>query len=316
MTSLEQELTNRELLPFAEILARRFVQRRDMYPRQYDGARPYFTVREPLTQPVLLMHLRGQVTLGTYLLNEESQGRFLVLDADDEVQWQRLWQAALRLQTENTLVYLERSRRGGHGWMFFDSWLPGELIRRFAQGLVEAHQLEGVEIYPKQAVLSGGPGSLIRLPFGVHQGSGQRYGFYYPTGEALAPTLRQQIKVLENPLTIPKTAFPVYVNENSAQAEEPEFERVEVAGGSVSQRVKAAIDVAAFVGRFVELSPTGRGQCPFHDDYHASFGVNEQGNYWHCYAGCGGGSVIDFWMRYRNCDFKTAVSELAQMLLK
>ena len=29
-------------------------------------------------------------------------------------------------------------------------------------------------------------------------------------------------------------------------------------------------------------------------DLHPSFGVNTEGNYWHCFAGCGGGSVIDF----------------------
>ncbi len=53
----------------------------------------------------------------------------------------------------------------------------------------------------------------------------------------------------------------------------------------------------------------------FHDDHHASFGVNDEGNYWHCFAGCGGGSVIDFWMKWRKCDFTTVVRELAKVLL-
>ena len=42
--------------------------------------------------------------------------------------------------------------------------------------------------------------------------------------------------------------------------------------------------------------------------------MNTQGNYWNCFAGCGGGSVIDFWMLLRGIDFKTAVTELEQML--
>ena len=57
------------------------------------------------------------------------------------------------------------------------------------------------------------------------------------------------------------------------------------------------------------------GLCPFHDDHHPSFGANDAENYWHCFAGCGGGSVIDFWMKWRKCDFKTAVKELARMML-
>jgi hypothetical protein len=57
-----------------------------------------------------------------------------------------------------------------------------------------------------------------------------------------------------------------------------------------------------FVSQYVDLKPTARGAiglCPFHDDHHPSFGVNDEGNYWHCFAGCGGGSVIDFWMKWQ-----------------
>jgi DNA primase len=43
--------------------------------------------------------------------------------------------------------------------------------------------------------------------------------------------------------------------------------------------------------------------------------VNDKGNYWNCFSGCGGGSVIDWWMKRQNCDFTTAVTELAQMVL-
>ena len=72
------------------------------------------------------------------------------------------------------------------------------------------------------------------------------------------------------------------------------------------------------VSQYVDLKPTASGAvglCPFHDDHHPSFEVNDEGNYWHCFAGCGGGSVIDFWMKWRGCDFTTAITELAEMLL-
>ncbi len=83
----------------------------------------------------------------------------------------------------------------------------------------------------------------------------------------------------------------------------------------MSERIKASVTVLDFVGQYVELSPNGRGLCPFHDDQRSSFSVNIEQNYWSCFAGCGGGSIIDFWMKWRKCDFKTAVKELAKMLL-
>ena len=87
---------------------------------------------------------------------------------------------------------------------------------------------------------------------------------------------------------------------------------------TVSEKVKAAVTVLDFVNQYVELKPTASGaigRCPFHDDHNPSFGINCEGDYWHCFAGCGGGSIIDFWTRMKDCDFTTAVTELAEMLL-
>jgi DNA primase len=57
--------------------------------------------------------------------------------------------------------------------------------------------------------------------------------------------------------------------------------------------------------------------CLFHhDDHHRSFGVKDEDSYWHSFAGCGGGSVIDFWIKWRGHDFTTTVKELALMLLR
>jgi DNA primase len=87
----------------------------------------------------------------------------------------------------------------------------------------------------------------------------------------------------------------------------------------LSERIKAKITVFDFVGEYVQLKTTSNGAvglCPFHEDHRPSFGVNIQENYWHCFAGCGGGSVIDFWMKWRGCDFSTAATELAHMLLE
>ena len=88
--------------------------------------------------------------------------------------------------------------------------------------------------------------------------------------------------------------------------------------GTVSEKIKASVKVIEFVSLYVDLTETSSGAvglCLFHADHHPSFIVNTEGNYWHFSAGCGGGSVIDFYIRMRGCDFTAAVTELTEMLL-
>ena len=158
-------------------------------------------------------------------------------------------------------------------------------------------------------------GSLVRLPFGVHQKTGKVYGFVTPDGFPLADTLIDQIHLLSAPKTVPIGAVAYYRNTASKQPQKAEIKPAEAPNGTLSERIKASVTVLDFVGQYVELSPNGRGLCPFHDDQRSSFSVNIEQNYWSCFAGCGGGSIIDFWMKWRKCEFKMAVKELANKLL-
>jgi hypothetical protein len=211
--------------------------------------------------------------------------------------------------------YLETSRRGGHLWLFFDQSVAGQQARKFGNGLLALYKLEGIELFPKQGRLRGGPGSLIRLPFGVHRKSGQRYDFFTAAGTPLAPTLPEQILALSAPQTVPDTVFEAVLDWVSNKREKTVSASPEAATGTLSERIKNSVTVLDFVGQYVELSANGRGYCPFHEDQRKSFAVNAAENYWNCFAGCGGGSVIDFWMKYRDCDFKTALNELAEAIL-
>ena len=120
---------------------------------------------------------------------------------------------------------------------------------------------------------------------------------------------------LADPLRVPRAAVGHFVGIRSAVDEKSPQPAAETATGTLSERIKASVSVYDFVGRYVELSPTGRGLCPFHDDRRASFSVNIAENYWYCFAGCGGGSVIDFWMKWRDQSFKRSLAELGAMLL-
>jgi hypothetical protein len=313
----------RLLVPDAElsrpalVLAQRFVQRWDLYAHQLDDG-SYVCVHEPLNVGHLLGHLRGEITLGAYLLDQESRARFVALNADDAQAWERLGHLARELAEEDVPAYLENSRRGGHLWLFLAQAVAGREARAFGQALLAAHEIEGVELYPKQDQLADGPGSLIRMPFGVHRLTGQRYGFCTADGSPLAPSIREQIYALKTPETVPEAAFEAYRSFVPPQPPAAFTEPPDELTGTLSERIKASVTVLEFVSQYVDLKPTASGAvglCPFHDDHHPSFGVNEAGNYWHCWAGCGGGSVVDFWTRWRKCDFTTAIRELAEMVL-
>jgi hypothetical protein len=311
----EIDLPKSEIEPLAEGLANVFFQRHDLYARQMeDGS--YLCIRKPLKTWHLKQHLAGELTLGAYVLDADSQANYIVIDADDKSELVTLAFMAAQLAEDDVPSYLETSRRGGHLWLFFERSVTGQQARTFGLGLLQKFGLEGIELFPKQTKLQNGPGSLIRLPFGVHRKSGERYGFITFDGHPLAPTLAAQVQLLSSPQNVPLAALQDYQQHAAKRPGKPVFQPVETSEGTLSQRIKASVTVLDFVSQYVELAPNGRGRCPFHDDHHASFSVNADQNYWHCFSGCGGGSIIDFWMKHKDCDFTAAVRELAGMLLK
>lgn len=318
MVRIEQlHISNAELSSLALALARRFVQRWDLHARQLDDGR-YVCFHKPLHENHLFAHLKGQITLGTYVLTPQSKARFIILDADNEQNYLELIKLAKSLAFDNVPTYVERSRRGGHLWLFFAQWMSGRVAREFGQGLLTAFSIPNVELFPKQDRLSQGPGSLIRMPFGIHQLSGRRYGFYTPYGDPLAPTIREQIQVLSKLQTVPKDALESFRLLAPSATVETVFEVTELPTDTISEQIKASVSVLEFVSQYVDLKPTGSGAiglCPFHDDHQPSLGINDRENYWHCFAGCGGGSIIDFWIKWSGDDFKSVVAELSQIVL-
>jgi hypothetical protein len=312
----EIEMSSAELEPLAAGLGQFFIRRWDLYPRQLDNG-SYLCIKKTLTQKHILAHLRGDITIGAYLLDPDSRASFIVIDADDEKEYSQVAGMAASLAQRGVPTYLELSRRGGHLWFFFETPIPGKEVRSFGRGVMAMYNLpKEIELYPKQDALQDGPGSLVRLPFGVHRKDGNRYGFVLPSGEPIAPALREQIPVLFNPQTVPAVAFIEFLKLDQPKPQTPDFAATEREEDTLSQSIKAAITVQEFVGQYIELTPAGRGHCPFHDDRNRSFSINDKHNYWHCFAGCGGGSVIDFWMQHQRYDFTTAIRELARMLLK
>jgi len=315
-------------------VAETFIPRWDRYPVQMLSG-SYIQLQQPLTLNTLAAHLedyrypdRQPVTIGAYALNENGYAKWICFDADQESQWEQFLGMARNLQIGGVGGYLEASRRGGHLWLFTPQ-ISGSIARRFGHQLAQEHGLEQIEIYPKQSSLEGleGGGSFVRLPLGLHRKDGKVHHFINPDLTPLAPSVREQLILLAAPQLVPHE----FINAVVARSPElkpvspsPTFEKVKsVPGEKVSDRLVARVTVYDFVGQFVSIDSRGVGHCPFHDDQHRSFQVNTQGNYWNCYAtnsGCGGGSIIHFWQKWREIhgqspDFRETVTELAQMLL-
>ena len=85
---------------------------------------------------------------------------------------------------------------------------------------------------------------------------------------------------------------------------------------SFTDELRERLSLVDVISRRVPLVKKGQnywGCCPFHNEKTPSFSVSEDKGFYHCF-GCGEhGDIISFVMKSENIDFKTAISELAEM---
>ena len=81
------------------------------------------------------------------------------------------------------------------------------------------------------------------------------------------------------------------------------------------ESVRDRISIVDVISRYVPLTRKGKenwGCCPFHTEKTASFSVNEEKNFYHCF-GCGAhGDVITFLMQTQHLTFIEAIEKLCQ----
>jgi hypothetical protein len=64
------------------------------------------------------------------------------------------------------------------------------------------------------------------------------------------------------------------------------------------------------------IAATGRNVsvcCPFHGDRQASLSIHTDKGVWKCFAGCGGGGILEFEKRFSNCDAATAWANIGDI---
>jgi hypothetical protein len=286
-----------------------FVGRRDDYAIQLSSGR-YRRAKQPLTISDVYDHLLGVRTYGTYIIDASGRCRFAVIDADTDDGLDRLWQIQDQLAAQGIVSYVERSRRGGHLWVFFTCPAPASQVRAWLLQYCPSD----MEFYPKQDE-GQGYGSLIRLPLGVHRKSGQRYPFVERGAAGLVSltlTDEQRVTWLASirRVEVPQLAL-VQNPPTSEHTPTSQLQRT-TNGPSPIRQWNASQDHYQVIGRYVSLNKNGVGQCPFGEhhtggkDTQASFKVYEPGapgGYcWYCYTWQQGGSLFDFLRYYYHLD--------------
>jgi hypothetical protein len=286
----------------------RCIGRRDCYAVQLANG-TYARVVSQVTLSLLMNHLNGKITLGTYVIDERGCCSFAVLDADQENGLDVLRAVQAELAARDVVLHLERSRRGGHGWAFFANPISAAQVRAFLAPIANRYSLE---LYPKQDA-GRGVGSLIRVPFGVHRRSGRRYPFLADDLQPVGGTVEDALLWLSTASCSPVPQIDAPPSPLVRQQLPSELLQ-QSRHTSVGQRYStirawnAAHDPFTAISRYVELDSRGLGHCPFGEhhaggrDEHRSFQVyrpHQAGGYcWLCHAGEIGGSLFDFLARY------------------
>jgi hypothetical protein len=171
-------------------LSRLFVNRVDCYCIQLKQG--YARVDQPLTDDVLLRHLKGEVTVGSYQLDKDSRVKWLCFDLDPErledakATAQKILAVLLETQLDSegnetprvwpNCIILEASRYPDpsyHIWLLFLLPVKAKVARWLGLRVLEiaAVSPKTVEVFPKQEELTADRpfGNFVKLPFGFHQ---------------------------------------------------------------------------------------------------------------------------------------------------
>ena len=155
--------------------------------------------RISLSNSTIRNHLDGRITIGLYAINPTTQRcKWVAIDADYSNALEDLLKLQWELHQDGVEAALEKSRRGGHLWIFAEQPLLARDCRVYIHSLARRLKLpvkgaslqpgllpgrttlaDGIELFPKQDQIPLTEfGNAIRGPLGVHRGVGKRFWFY------------------------------------------------------------------------------------------------------------------------------------------
>lgn len=225
-----------------------FSGREDVHARMWrNGAEVgYSPVDAPLTPELVRAHLAGSMTLGVYLVRADDSCGLACFDLDatrtaieaaagdaaatrvlrQEIAAEGLrWLGALRALGLDPLLE-DSGWKGRHLWCFLPAPLPAATVcawaRTTAAALRPASSRLHVESFPKQgSVRTGGVGSLVKLPLGLHLRSGRRAALLDDAGAPVAAPFERLRVVTRVALPAPPVSDNPADNIAAADAAEP-----------------------------------------------------------------------------------------------
>jgi hypothetical protein len=186
----------------AQALMTLFVNRKDAYAVQgsreeIEGGRAYAKVDGAVTLDLLRKHLAGDITIGVYNIEPTGQTvKSIVWDLDVDVKeppteanWEEVANRVKpqakkiidviknhKFNPKATLVEFSGAK-GIHVWLFFDPPIPSVIAYALGRKIADEASVE-CEIFPKQKELLKTYGNMVKLPLGIHRGSGLRSIIY------------------------------------------------------------------------------------------------------------------------------------------
>src|SRR5574341_1299365 len=136
-------------------------------PHPATGRHYYFRPKEEGTErrlgliaETIRKHLEGHLTVGIYSTNPQTQRcKWMAIDADYQHALEDLLKLQYELGRDGVEAALEKSKRGGHLWIFFERPVPARDCRIYIFNLamrldvpVKGASLpEGIEVFPRRS---------------------------------------------------------------------------------------------------------------------------------------------------------------------
>jgi hypothetical protein len=144
--------------------------------------------RVSLSKEIIRDHLEGRLTVALYAINPSTQRcKWVAIDADYSAALEDLLKLQWELRQDGIEAALEKSRRGGHLWIFAEKPLLAQHCRHYIFALAKRLKVpvkagglaDGIEVFPKQCEVPPNEfGNAIRAPLGVHRRVNLRFWFY------------------------------------------------------------------------------------------------------------------------------------------
>lgn len=191
-----------------------FAGREDLFSKETLGAggkRQTELQAVPLSEQQIMNHLKGDITIGTYIQRPNSTVKYMVIDVDiskkimlqvqrDSTIFQtyleKVWHYAGELKkilkTLGICSYIEYSGcRGYHVWIFFTEWIPVRYVNMLTDIIESKMKTIGqedicVEFFPnKTRVKADKFGQVMKLPYGCHIRTGEQSYFWDDSGKPI-----------------------------------------------------------------------------------------------------------------------------------